>query len=188
MRRTKRATDEKWRVAERRRLARFERRLDKVERDILSFMDVLKETAAAMTWSNSDLLEAAIAACHAVASTFAATDWSRIVDLYDMLLESAPSVVIDVNRAFAIAMRSGARAGLDELDAIPEREILGHYPYALAVYADLHASLGNLNEARDYLERALEYQTESSQHLLLRRKLAALDTHVSSDWFSVDKR
>jgi RNA polymerase sigma-70 factor (ECF subfamily) len=80
-----------------------------------------------------------------------------------------------VNRAFAIAMRSGARAGLDELDAIPEREILARYPYALATYADLHASLGNLDEARDYLERALEYQAETSQHLLLRRKRAALD-------------
>jgi RNA polymerase sigma-70 factor (ECF subfamily) len=120
-------------------------------------------------------LEAAIAACHALASTFAATDWSRIVELYEMLRECAPSVVVDVNRAFAIAMRSGARAGLDELDAIPEREILARYPYALATYADLHASLGNLDEARDYLERALEYQAETSQHLLLRRKRAALD-------------
>ena len=51
--RIKGATDETWRVAERRRLARFERRLDKLERDILSFMDVLRETAAAVAWSNS---------------------------------------------------------------------------------------------------------------------------------------
>jgi RNA polymerase sigma-70 factor (ECF subfamily) len=83
--------------------------------------------------------------------------------------------VIDVNRALAIAMQSGARVGLDELDAIPERELLGRYPYALAAYADLHASLGNLEEARGYLERALEHQSSPAQKALLRRKRAALE-------------
>src|SRR5262249_51129427 len=103
-------------------------------------------------------LEAAIAACHAVAPSHAATDWRRVLDLYDLLRACAPSLVVDVNRAVAAAMCSGARAGLDELDAIPEREILGRYPYALAAYADLHASLGNFDEARGYLERALQHQ------------------------------
>jgi predicted RNA polymerase sigma factor len=97
--------------------------------------------------------------CHALAPTYAATDWVRIVELYGMLRAIAPSLVIDVNRALAIAMRSGARAGLDELDAIPEREVLGRYPYALAAYAELHASQGNLEEARRYLDRALEHQS-----------------------------
>ena len=60
------------------------------------------------------------------------TDWARVVELYDMLRERAPSLVVDVNRALAIALKSGARAGLDELDAIPEREVLGQYPYGLA--------------------------------------------------------
>jgi RNA polymerase sigma-70 factor (ECF subfamily) len=83
--------------------------------------------------------------------------------------------VIDVNRALAIAMQSGARVGLDELDAIPERELLGRYPYALAAYADLHASLGTLEEARGYLERALEHQSSPAQKALLRRKRAALE-------------
>jgi len=123
-------------------------------------------------------IEAAIAACHALGSTYAATDWARIVELYDMLRERAPSLVIDVNRALAMAMRSGARVGLDELDAIPEREVLSRYPYALAAYADLHASLGNLDEARRYLERALTHQSSPSQHALLRRKRAALETHA----------
>jgi RNA polymerase sigma-70 factor, ECF subfamily len=120
-------------------------------------------------------LEAAIAACHAMGSTYATTDWARIVELYDMLRERAPSLVVDVNRALAIAMRSGARAGLDELEAIPEREVLGRYPYALAAYSDLHASLGNLEEARSYLERALEHHSAPAQHALLRRKRAALE-------------
>jgi integrase len=64
--------------------------------------------------------------------------------------------------------------GLDELDAIPEREVLGRYPYALAAYADLHASLGNLDEARAYLDRALANQSSPAQHALLKRKRAVL--------------
>jgi predicted RNA polymerase sigma factor len=123
-------------------------------------------------------LEAAIAACHAMGSSYATTDWLRIVDLYDMLRAQAPSLVIDVNRALAIAMRSGARIGLDELDAIPEREILARYPYALAAYADLHASLGHLDEVRAYLDRALQHQAAPAQLALLRRKRASLDAHA----------
>lgn len=120
-------------------------------------------------------LEAAIAACHALAPTYARTDWAKIVELYDTLGTIAPSLVVDVNRAVAVAMLSGARAGLDELDGIPEREILGRYPYALAAYADLHASLGSLEEARSYLDRALKYQTSPAQRALLARKRAALE-------------
>lgn len=119
-------------------------------------------------------IEAAIAACHATATTYVNADWPRIVALYDALRERWPSLVVDVNRALAVAMRSGARAGLDELDAIPEREVLGRYPYALAAYADLHASLGNLDEACAYLDRALEHQASPAQSALLRRKRAGL--------------
>jgi RNA polymerase sigma-70 factor (ECF subfamily) len=120
-------------------------------------------------------IEAGIAACHALGPTYATTDWAQIVDLYDILRERAPSLVVDVNRALALAMRSGAQAGLDELDAIPEREVLARYPYALAAYADLHASLGNLDEARSYLDRALAHQSSPAQQALLRRKRAALE-------------
>lgn len=121
-------------------------------------------------------LEAGIAACHAAASGYAATDWPRVLALYELLREQAPSLVVDVNRALAVAMCRGARAGLDELDAIPEREILARYPYALAAYADLQASLGNRAEARACLERALEHQPSGAQQALLRRKRAALET------------
>ena len=119
-------------------------------------------------------IEAGIAACHALAQTYAATDWERIVALYDLLRERAPSLVVDVNRALAIAMCSGARAGLDEFDAIPERDLLARYPYALAAYADLHASIGNLGEACQYLDHALAHQSSPAQQALLRRKRLAL--------------
>jgi RNA polymerase sigma factor (sigma-70 family) len=119
--------------------------------------------------------EAGIAACHAAAHDHAATDWLRIVELYDVLRERAPSPVVDVNRALAVAHAHGAVAGLDELDAIPERDLLARYPYALAAYAELHASLGHLDEARALLERALAHQPSPAERALLERKRAELD-------------
>ena len=119
-------------------------------------------------------LEAGIAGCHAKAGSYATTDWAQIVQLYDLLREASPSPVVDVNRALAIAMLRGATAGLDELDAIPERELLARYPYALATYAELHASLGHIEEARSFLDRALEQQAAPAERALLQRKRAAL--------------
>jgi predicted RNA polymerase sigma factor len=119
-------------------------------------------------------LEAGIAAAHATADSFATTDWARIAALYDQLRVLAPSPLVEVNRALAVAMNAGAPAGLDELDAIPERELLARNPYALAAYAELHASLGQLTEAREYLARALRCQGGGAQRALLERKLAAL--------------
>jgi RNA polymerase sigma-70 factor (ECF subfamily) len=119
-------------------------------------------------------LEAGIAACHAAASCHASTDWPRIVSLYDVLRAVAPSPVVEVNRALAVAMSRGALAGIDELDAIPERDLLARYPYALAAYSELYASLGHLDLARDYLDRALEQQTAPAERALLHRKRAAI--------------
>jgi RNA polymerase sigma factor (sigma-70 family) len=119
-------------------------------------------------------LEAGIAACHAKAASYATTDWEEIVGLYDLLRRTSPSPVVDVNRALAVAMCRGAVAGLDELDAVPERELLARYPYALATYAELHASLGHHEEARAFLDRALELQTSPAERALLRRKRASL--------------
>lgn len=119
-------------------------------------------------------LEAGIAACHATAPNYEATDWERVVEMYTVLRARWPSLIVDVNHALAVAMHAGPRTGLDELDAIPERELLSRYPYALAAYAELHTSLGNLDEARAYLDRAVAHQTSPAQAALLRRKRAAL--------------
>lgn len=119
-------------------------------------------------------LEAGIAACHAAASSYHSTDWPQIVFLYDALRARAPSPIVEVNRAVAIGMASGARAGLDELDAIPERHLMSRYPYALAAYAELHASLGQIDQAREYLNRALAHQQARVQRKVLERKLSAL--------------
>jgi RNA polymerase sigma-70 factor (ECF subfamily) len=120
-------------------------------------------------------LEAAIAACHAVAPHYTATDWPRVLELYDLLRQQAPSLVVDVNRAIAVAMCHGARMGLDTLDAIPERDVVARYPFALAAYAELHASLGDVQTARTYLTRALSHQPAAAQRTVLARRLAALN-------------
>ena len=119
-------------------------------------------------------LEAGVAAYHAAAASHAETDWEQIVLLYGELRRRAPSPVIEVNRAVAVGMLEGALSGLDELDAIPERDSVARYPYALAAYAQFHASLGQLDEARAYLERALQHQPGRAQRALLERKLAGL--------------
>jgi len=119
-------------------------------------------------------VEAGIAACHAKESSYATTDWAEILALYDLLRDLSPSPVVDVNRALAVAMCRGAHAGLDELDAIPERDLLARYPYALATYAELHASLGHMDQARTFLDAALAQQSSSAERALLRRKRAAL--------------
>jgi RNA polymerase sigma-70 factor, ECF subfamily len=120
-------------------------------------------------------LEAGIAGCHARATSHTSTDWAEIALLYDMLREASPSPIVDVNRALAVAMLRGAAAGLDELDAIPERDLIARYPYALATYAELHASLGRIHEARKFLDRALEQQSSPAERALLLRKRAALE-------------
>jgi RNA polymerase sigma factor (sigma-70 family) len=132
-------------------------------------------------------IEAAIAANHAKAPSYAATDWDEIVMLYDVLREMSPSPIVDVNRALAVAMLRGATAGLDELDAIPERELVARYPYALATYAELHASLEHFDEARRFLDLALEQPLSPAERALLRRKRSALNplpswrrSHVSA--------
>jgi len=133
------------------------------------------EHAAAATSLTRFHVESAIAACHAVAPSYAGTDWEQIASHYDVLRELAPSLVIDVNRALAVAMHAGAQRGLDELDAIPERDVVARYPYALAAYAELYASLEQLDAARSYLDRAIACQSSAAQVALLRRKRRALD-------------
>src|SRR5438128_9712032 len=101
-------------------------------------------------------LQAAIAAVHASAPSAAATDWAQIVGLYDLLARAAPSPVIELNRAAAVAMRDGPAAGLALIDAIMARGGLEDYHLAHAARADLCRRLGRATEARASYQRALE--------------------------------
>ena len=119
-------------------------------------------------------LQAAIAAVHAVAPTFAATDWAQIVALYDRLAEMAPSPIVEMNRAAAIAMRDGPEAGLALMDEILARDDLSDYHLAHSGRAELCRRLGRTAEARVSYERALALARQEPERRLLERRLASL--------------
>jgi len=120
-------------------------------------------------------LQAAIAAVHAEASSAAATDWTQIVGLYDVLMRAEPSPVVELNRAVAVAMRDGPAAGLSLIDAILARGDLGNYHLAHAARADLCRRLGRIAEARASYERALNLTEQEPERRFLERRLAELN-------------
>lgn len=100
------------------------------------------------------LLQAEIAACHARARTPEETDWVRIVEIYGELARTAPSPVVELNRAVAVAMASGPAAGLELADALTSEPSLGNYHLLPSVRGDFLKKLGRLEEARVEFERA----------------------------------
>ena len=119
-------------------------------------------------------IQAAIAALHANATSAAETDWDQIVSLYDLLLRSEPSPVIELNRAVAIAMRDGPEAGLTLIDGILQRGDLEGYHLAYAARADLCRRLGRTAEARAAYEQALNLTQQGPERRFLERRLADL--------------
>lgn len=119
-------------------------------------------------------LQAAIQAVHAEAPDSAATDWAQIVALYDVLLRADPSPVVELNRAVAVAMRDGAAAGLELVDALLARGELERYHLAHAARADLCRRLGHTDDARAAYTRALELVALEPERRFLERRLAAL--------------
>ena len=119
-------------------------------------------------------LQAAIAAVHAEAARAADTDWAQIIGLYDLLLESEQSPVVELNRAAAVAMRDGPAAGLDLIDDILNRGELADYHLAHSARADLCRRLGRNQEARDSYRRALELARLDPERRFLERRLNEL--------------
>jgi RNA polymerase sigma-70 factor (ECF subfamily) len=99
-------------------------------------------------------LQASIAACHARARSAAETDWTRIASLYGALEALAPSPVVRLNRAMAVAMAEGPAAGLRALDALSEEGSLRSYHLLPSARAHLLEQLGRTEEARVEFERA----------------------------------
>jgi len=115
-------------------------------------------------------IQAAIAACHARAHTPAETDWGRIVSLYDELVEIAPSPVVQLNRAVAVAMASGPAAGFELTEKLRAESSLKNYHLLPSVRGDLLTKLGRLAEARAEFERAATLtQNARERDLLLAR-------------------
>ena len=115
-------------------------------------------------------IQAAIAACHARARTPEATDWGRIVSLYDALAELSPSPVVQLNRAVAVAMASGPAAGFELTEKLTAESSLKNYHLLPSVRGDLLTKLGRLAEARAEFERAATLtQNVRERELLLAR-------------------
>jgi len=119
-------------------------------------------------------LQAAIAAVHAEAPAAAATDWTQIVGLYDVLVRADPSPVVELNRAAAVAMRDGPEAGLTIVNAILARGELAEYHLAHSARADLCRRLGRTADARESYERALGLTRQEPERRFLERRLREL--------------
>lgn len=124
-------------------------------------------------------LQAAIAAEHARARRARDTDWARIVSLYDLLMEAAPSPVVALNRAVAVAMRDGPEAGLILVDGLLERGELRSYHLLHAARADLARRLGRTGEAVAAYRKALELTTQEPERRFLESRLDALTAEHS---------
>lgn len=119
-------------------------------------------------------LQAAIAAVHAEAKTFADTNWHEIVGLYDVLLRITPSPIIELNRAIALAMRDGPEAGLSIIENLIACEQLNDYHLLHAAHADLLTKLGHIEAAKTAYAIALQLTSQAPEQRHLRKKLAEL--------------
>lgn len=119
-------------------------------------------------------LQAAIAAIHAEAPSAAETDWAEIVGLYGVLRRLAPSPVVELNRAVAVAMRDGPAAGLELVEAILENGELGDYHLAHAARADLLRRMERNGEAEAAYRRAMELAQQGPEKKFLQKRLDQL--------------
>jgi len=119
-------------------------------------------------------IQAAIAAVHARAAAANATDWGRIVALYDLLLQADASPVVELNRAVAVAMANGPAEGLQLIDAILARGKLAEYHLAHSARADLCRRLGRTAEARAAYEHAIALTRQEPERRFLERRLGEL--------------
>jgi RNA polymerase sigma-70 factor (ECF subfamily) len=117
-------------------------------------------------------LQAAIASLHAIAGSYAATDWPQVVGLYDRLLRVWPSPVVALNRAVALSMVRGPQAALDEIEALARDGRLAGYHYLPAVRADLLRRLDRRQEAADAYRAALDLADNDTEREFLATRLA----------------
>lgn len=147
--------------------------------------DQIAEGAAliqrALNSGNADIycLQAAIAALHAEAPSFAETDWSEICGFYDLLLLRHPSPIIELNRAVAIAHRDGPAQGLALLDNLVERNQLKEYHLLHAARAEFLSQLNNAADAKTAYEKAISLTAQEPEIRFLRGKLQELAQRLS---------
>ncbi len=118
-------------------------------------------------------LEAAIAACHCSAPRFEETDWVRILELYDMLLDRHPSPVVRLNRAIALGHARGPAAAIGALQPLLSDPALAAYHLLPAALGEFHLRAGDVAGAAGFFDRALRLASSEADRAILRRKAAA---------------
>ncbi|WP_341956718.1 RNA polymerase sigma factor [Microbacterium sp. LWH13-1.2] len=117
-------------------------------------------------------LQAAIAECHALAASVDATDWDRIVVLYEALGRIAPSPVVDLNRAAAVAMATGPASALQIIDRLSASGALAGYHLLPATRAEMLLRLGRDDEARSEFAVAAALARNDRERALLEARAA----------------
>lgn len=125
-------------------------------------------------------LQAAIAEQHAIAPSVAATDWDRIVVLYDVLERIAPNPVVTLNRAVAVSMAEGPAAALAIVDGIGGDSALAGSPLLPSVRAELLAQLGRREDAREQFDQAIALVGNAAQRAVLEAKRRDLAVTVDT--------
>lgn len=114
-------------------------------------------------------VQAAIAACHAEAASWEATDWRQILALYSVLVVMSPSPIVRLNRTIALRYVKGSARGLEEVEAL-ESSLQGYHLYH-ATRAELLQDLGREQEAQDSLQTALDLAVNPAERALLLERL-----------------
>ena len=138
---------------------------------ILEAQNLIKR-ALATRRAGPYLLQAAIAAVHAEAPSFAATDWAQIIALYDVLLRVDPSPVVALNRAAALGMRDGSQAGLTAIESVMAQGGLNDYALAHAARADMQRRLGLTADAKASYQHAVDLTSQPAELRFLQKRLA----------------
>jgi len=137
-------------------------------------LSLMEQSATGLTLTPYHV-EAAIAAVHASARRVEDTDWAAIVSLYDRLMDLAPSPVVALNRAIAIAERDGAEQGLDALYAIDDRDRLASYPFYPAAVGEMQLRRGNRDAARASFQAALGLARNATERRFLEKRLLSCE-------------
>jgi RNA polymerase sigma factor (sigma-70 family) len=125
-------------------------------------------------------IEAAIAAIHTNAAHVEATDWAAIVSLYDTLMQLQPSPIVALNRAIAVAQRTGPASGLAEIRAIGDLDRLSGYPFYFAALGELERLSGNAEVARIHFRQALSQARNPMERRFYERRLEVCEEDAAT--------
>jgi RNA polymerase sigma factor (sigma-70 family) len=137
------------------------------DRALLAEGFALLDMSASGTQVSPYHLEAAIASVHAAASSSEETNWPRIIELYDALNQIAPSAIVSLNRAIAIAEAEGSERGMEEMWLIPDTHRLAQYPFYAAALGELEFRRGQHENARLHFRKAAQLaRNDGERHFL----------------------